>query len=147
MPTVADKKTNEVNSFDEAKITDHGLSPDVLYRPLTITIFIPDRDAFGSLINVKYWIDATCQLLTHKFGGASVSPAHRGFWHNSKTRELINEQTYQITVFTEALELKLHAKSLKNHLLKFGRETQQGEVLLTIDNLLMRYTDFAECNS
>lgn len=142
MPPDNDKKSTQIHLFDENKITDLGLSPDAVYRPVTITIFIPDRDAFGSPINVKYWIDATCQLLAHKFGGASVSPAYRGYWHNSKTEDLIDEKTYQITVFAEGVDLKRHADSLKNHLLKFGRETQQGEVLLTIDNILLRYTEF-----
>ena len=119
-----------------------SLRADQVSKPHHLTIYIPNKDANGRSINVNYWIAATTQLLAHKFGGVSLSPPNQGVWLNPETFELIEETTYKVCVFVERDDLLRHGSLLASHIKKFGRETGQGEVLVRLDEKLLRYTQF-----
>lgn len=128
----------QFNSYSKSS----ELHPDHISEPRRFTIFLPNKDAAGKSINIEYWIAATSQLLAHKFGGVSVSPAHQGFWFNPDTNEMIEEKTFQVSVFADPDDLLRHASCVRQHILRFGRETGQGEVLVKLDGKVLRYTHF-----
>ncbi len=123
-----------------------GFRPDQVFVPRRLTILLPNKDVDGSDINVAFWINATAQLLAHKFGGVSVSSAYQGFWLNPDSNELIEETTFQVSVFADPDDLLRHGSSVNNHIRRFGRETNQGEVLVRLDDKILRYTRF-DCAS
>ena len=60
----------------------------------------------------------------------SVSPAHKGYWHNPASGDLIKETTFKVSVFVQPSDLERHGKAIEQLILRFGRETGQGEVLV-----------------
>lgn len=117
-----------------------GLCPDSVAHSVHMTLYLPDCDAGGKTININYWVAAAAQLLAHKFGGVSVSPAYKGYWHNPKTKQLIEETTFLVSVLMNCEDLQDHGASVDHFIRKFAKETGQGEVLVTMNDQVLRYT-------
>ena len=142
MQTLSIQETPQLVLQPAAPSKLFGLSPDNVTSPVNLTIYLPDCDAAGRAINVAFWIAAMTQLLAHKFGGVSVSPAHKGYWRNSASGDLIKETTFMVSVFVQPFDLERHSEVIEQLILRFGRETGQGEVLVELDDQLLRYTSF-----
>ena len=134
--------SHDLKHIQTVPMTCLGLLPNFWSKPVCLTLYIPDCDSVGKEINVAFWIAATCQLFAHSFGGASVSPAHRGYWQCPDTGGTIKERTFKVSVFAEPVDIRKSADLLNRYIRRFGRETNQGEVLVTLDDQVLRYTAF-----
>ena len=130
------------NNVRRRGVLQSCLSPNSVSEPTWLTMYIPDRDESGNKVNVAYWIAATCQLLAHRFGGATVSPAYTGYWHNPGSGQLVKERTFTVSCCIDNADFHEHAAALERHIKRFGRTTNQGEVMITIGASVLRYTNF-----
>ena len=129
--------------FEDRHFGKHPvLFADYVSQPELLTVYIPNTDSTGRLVNTSYWIAATAQFLAHKFGGSTVHAADRGYFRNPHTDELIEEVTHRISVLVEPDDLCAHATAIEMHVRRFGRETNQCEVLLQLGGQVLRYTNF-----
>lgn len=110
---------------------------------IRLALHIPNRDCRGELINQSLWITKTVQLFSHHFGGAMVHNTNKGYWLNPKNRTLVEEETNIITGFVSNDDFTNFASTLRNHIMCFGSETDQGEVLLEVGDQMCLFRDFA----
>lgn len=100
-----------------------------------LVLFIPSVDRDENPIDQESWVMATLKMLGVLFAGGTAFPQGRGVWRDD-TREgllIFDEPTLVQCYTTEAL-VDQHLDSLRDFLLRMGRETHQGAVGIVIDN-------------
>jgi hypothetical protein len=114
------------------------LGADEGYSSQRLTLYIPNKDRAGKkLANVKKWVDAARELLSQIGNGSTAYPLADGNWINEKG-EILWEQTR--IVYPDRLGAK--STLLREFLHRFGRETNQGEVVVEFDGLFWRIKHF-----
>jgi hypothetical protein len=90
------------------------------------------------------WASAAGRLLAELFGGATKMPPAQGMWLNDKTNEIIVEEVILIHSYARNSHATDEARirQLANFLHRMGRETNQGEVAVVIDNVFHRIRQF-----
>lgn len=117
-----------------------GATADVSTQRLTL--FIPNKDKNGrKLKDQSKWVDEARKLLSGIGGGATAFPPADGTWINEKG-DVIWEQTTMIFVYFLPDTFRAHLKNLREFLHRFGRETNQGEVVVEIDGEFYRIKQF-----
>lgn len=100
-----------------------------------ITVFIPDKDRDGKPIDQNRWTDETPAVLGRLFRGATAFPPGKGVWRDdARGGELFKEITVMVVSYVPKAELKRHLKELRAFLHRFGREANQGEVGIVIND-------------
>jgi hypothetical protein len=118
-----------------------------------LTLYIPNKDKNGNEIsNLHVWINEARKLLTIIGGGATALPPADGSWISPekeikavtdlKDEDVVWEKTTIIYTFIKANSFLNSLKSLRRFLHRFGRETNQGEVVFEFDGRFFRISDF-----
>ena len=118
-----------------------------------LTLYIPNKDKNGNEIsNLHVWTNEARKLLTIIGGGATALPPADGSWISPekatktvtdlKDEDVIWEKTTIIYTFIKANSFLNSLKSLRRFLHRFGRETNQGEVVFEFDGRFFRISDF-----
>ena len=118
-----------------------------------LSIYIPDRDREGNKIsNIDDWIEEAKTVLTFIGGGSTTMPPTDGTWidreellssemisdlngllNELKKKKVIQEKTTVVYTFIDPDRFIENINILREFLHKFGRETNQGEVVIDFD--------------
>jgi hypothetical protein len=108
-----------------------------------LTLYIPNTDRDGRLLtNQEEWVREARQLLTAIGGGATALPPADGNWLNEETATVLWEQTRIVYCFVLPDRFRAHLQELRTFLHRFGRETNQGEVVVEFDDRFYRIRAF-----
>ena len=113
-----------------------------------LVLYIPNRDKNGKEIkHLQDWIREAQKILTIIGEGATTMPFADGAWLKEKTvenigelkdKDMLWEKTTIIYTYISADRLEENLKSLREFLHRFGRETNQGEVVFEFDGKFYR---------
>ena len=112
---------------------------------ILFVLFIPSRDKNSNLLNDHdIWSRNAAKLVTELFGGATKMPMATGMWMNDETNTIVEEEIVLIHSYARESDVKDEAKlkKLANFLHGMGKNTDQGEIGLVIDNTLHRIRHF-----
>lgn len=100
-----------------------------------ITLFIPGKDRSGRAIDQDRWTDQALDALGRLFRGATAFPPGKGVWRDdAKSGALLREMTVMVVSYVPKQELRKNPRPLREFLHRFGREADQGEVGIIINN-------------
>jgi hypothetical protein len=98
-----------------------------------LTLYVPDKDREGELIaDHAGWCRKAQQLLTEIGGGATAFPPVDGTWRKPDGGDLW-EQTRIIYTYINPDRLAANMSRLRAFLHRFGRDTNQGQVVFEFD--------------
>jgi hypothetical protein len=113
-----------------------------------LVLFIPSKDKDGNDLpgneDQDMWANTAADLLSRVFGGATIMPPARGSWLNDETNEVITEQVVLVHCYARASHVNDEGRlgQLARFLHRLGRQTNQGEVAVVIDNVFHRIRKF-----
>ena len=112
------------------------------YSSQRLTLYIPNKDKAGKkLAKLKKWVEEARELLSQIGGGATAFPPADGNWINDKGENLW-EQTRIVYCFVYPDRFRAHSARLREFVHRFGRETNQGEVVVEFDDFFWRIKKF-----
>lgn len=104
-----------------------------------LVLYIPDKDKNGKQIkHLNQWIKEAREMLTKIGGGAIAFPPADGTWFNPEKNRIIWEKTKIIYTYIYSDKFEKNITLLREFLHRFGRETNQGEVVLEFDGKFYR---------
>lgn len=109
-----------------------------------LILYIPNKDKQGRTIkNFDYWVKDARKILTMIGGGATTMPPADGSWIDPVKNidditklhysDIVWEKTTLIYVYIDPDRFEKYLPELRKFLHKFGRETNQGEVVFEFD--------------
>jgi hypothetical protein len=108
-----------------------------------LTLYIPNQDKDGQLLSdQEQWVREARQLLTAIGRGATALPPADGNWLDEATGKELWEQTRIMYCFILPDRFRAHMKDLRAFLHRFGRDTNQGEVVVEFDDRFYRIRAF-----
>jgi hypothetical protein len=108
-----------------------------------LTLYIPDKDKNGKQIkNRKRWLKESQQILTYIGGGTTAFPPADGTWLNPENNTTVWEKTTIIYTYIDPDKFEKHLPLLKKYLHRFGRETNQGEVVFEFDGRFYKISKY-----
>jgi hypothetical protein len=117
-------------------------------KRVLLVLFVPSVERDGeTAIDQDHWVEEALQLLGRLFGGATAYPRARGIWRDDERGgALVKDNPVVIHCYTEpdALEAPPNTAELGKSCRRMGREANQGEVGLIIDDEYLAITDFRE---
>ena len=100
-----------------------------------ITLFLPSKDRNGIDINQEKWRDKALDCFGRLFRGATAFPPGKGVWRDDENDgRLIHDETIMIVTYISEKVLWEQMGELRKFLHKLGRETNQGEVGIIIND-------------
>ena len=107
-----------------------------------LTLYVPNKDRNGDVIaNHQKWLTEGQELLTDIGGGASCFPPITGTWRKPDG-EILWEETTMIYSFLDPDKFRANLQRLRSFLHRFGRETNQGQVVFELGNLFWSIVQF-----
>lgn len=97
-----------------------------------VAIYIPNRDRNELEIkDIDAWVSAAMEVFVTINGGVTKLATASGIWHDTDNNKRVYEDS--TIVYSNIMNAKVFADNLdklKKFLHKFGRETNQGEVMV-----------------
>jgi hypothetical protein len=106
-------------------------------------VYVPSADKHGNPIPQQPWIDAVVDVFIRYFGDATVLPPCTGYWRNPAGGDIKEEPRY-VYAFVKPATLEAALVELRRVLHSMGKETDQGEVGIEIDNDFFTIGEFDE---
>jgi hypothetical protein len=107
-----------------------------------LTLYLPDKDQTGhELLELPRRVDQARELLSRIGGGATAFPPADGTWANERG-ELLWEQTRIVFCYIRPDQFCASVQGLRDFLHHFGRETNQGEVVVEFDGRFYRIRQY-----
>lgn len=107
-----------------------------------LTLYVPNKDKEGvELPDVEKWVREARDLLGQIGRGSSAYPPADGNWVDDADRT-IWEQTRIIFCYVFPDRLRARFQQLRDFLHRFGREANQGEVVVEWDDRFWRIRRF-----
>jgi len=98
-----------------------------------LTVYIPNKDKNGrELTDQERWVKEARELLTLIGGGSTALPPADGTWLDD-AGNVLWEQTRIIYCFIKPDSFRQRISDLRTFLHRFGRNTNQGEVVVEFD--------------
>ncbi len=98
-----------------------------------LTLYVPNKDCVGNAIaDHEKWTKEAQELLTEIGGGATAFPPVDGTWRKPDGNDLW-EQTRIIYTYIDPDKLAANMPRLRTFLHRFGRNTNQGQVVFEFD--------------
>lgn len=111
-----------------------------------VQIFLPSvtRDERPLPGGQAAWVEECLSVLGRLFGGATAFPPGRGVWRDDERggRLVFDETVIVLAYVAEELLTGAAGTELHEWLLKFGRETDQGEVGVVVDGTYRGFRNF-----
>lgn len=108
-----------------------------------LTLYLPNQDKDGRILSdQERWVQEARQLLSAIGGGATCLPPADGNWLNEATGTVLWEQTRIVYCFILPDRFRARIKELRSFLHRFGRDTNQGEVVVEFDDRFYRIRAF-----
>ncbi len=113
-----------------------------------VVLFVPsvERDS-STEINQDLWVDRALEMFGRTFGGATAYPRARGVWRDDERGGvLVRDNPVVIHCYTSESDLDDEAKlaALASFCRQMGRQTNQGEVGVVIDDEYIAIRRFSE---
>ena len=107
-----------------------------------LTLYLPNKDKNDQVVeNFPRWLTEARVLLGEIGGGSTAFPPADGTWINDEA-QVVWEETRIVYCFIRPELLIGKVKSLRELLHRFGRETNQGEVIVEFDGRFYRIRRF-----
>jgi len=104
-----------------------------------LVLYIPNKDKDGKQIkHLNRWLKEAREVLTKIGGGATAFPPADGTWLNPKTNRTIWEKTTIIYTYIYSDKFEENIRLFREFLHRFGRETNQGEIVFEFDGRFYR---------
>jgi hypothetical protein len=111
-----------------------------------IVLYIPSVERDGHTpVAQDTWVQKALEFFGSVFGGATAFPKAKGIWRDSERNDaLIYDEPVMIHCYVDPRQLASDKvqKTLGDLCRRLGRETNQGEVGLIIDNEYFAFTNF-----
>ena len=117
-----------------------------------LVLYIPNKDKNGKEIkHLQKWIREAQKILTVIGEGATTMPPAGGAWLKEKSitsidqlkdKDLLLEKTTLMYTYICADRFEKNLITLREFLHRFGRETNQGEVVFEFDGKFYRITKY-----
>jgi len=108
-----------------------------------VCVFVPSRARDGSQIDHKFWRSEAVRVLSQLFGGATSVYAYGGWLDEEMGGEIKEEEESLVFSFFSSSELDKNAVlELKRFVHRLGRDAQQGEIGVHLDNQFLRFRRF-----
>lgn len=99
-----------------------------------LSLYIPNKDKHGTLIDPDDWINRARYLLTRCFGGCTTTYAE-GMWRNEEN-EYIKERTALITAVVTHSDLNIYMQELRRFIQDFLFEANQNAVAIEYNGIM-----------
>lgn len=99
-----------------------------------LKIYVPVYDPLEKVAETLDFSHQTAMLLSHLFGGCTVSPSN-GYWINN-TGELVEDKINIVYSFTDEDTLSLYRDVVENFCKEIKKELSQDAISLEIDGIL-----------
>lgn len=117
-----------------------GAEADVFTQK--ITLYIPNKDQDDKVItDQEEWVRQARQLLTEMNDGATAFPPADGTWRTDEGK-ILWESTRLVYSYIRTETFLDQLDRLTEFLHRFGRETNQGEVVFEFDKQFFRVKKF-----
>ena len=104
-----------------------------------LVLYIPNKDKDGKQIkHLNRWLKEAREVLTKIGGGATAFPPADGTWLNPETNRTIWEKTTIIYTYIYSDKFEENIRLFREFLHRFGRETNQGEIVFEFDGRFYR---------
>ncbi|MHB1697492.1 MAG: hypothetical protein ACYCSQ_05260 [bacterium] len=108
-----------------------------------LALYIPDKDKDGKQIDdIDKWIEEAQTILTAIGGGTTSYPLADGTWLNPENNKIVSERTKIIYTYIIPDKFECNLEPLRVFLHKFGRETNQGEVVFEFDGIFYKIRNY-----
>ena len=122
--------------------------PEVRRKRLLVVLFVPSVERDGlTEIDQDGWVEKALEMFGRVFGGATAFPRAKGVWRDDEREgKLVRDNPVVLHCYMapEDIEDPEKQSSLAAFCKQMGRETNQGEVGLVIDNEYLAITKFSE---
>ena len=99
-----------------------------------LVLFVPSVDRFEAPVDQEFWVAEILGVLGRLFGGATAFPQGRGVWKDDERGgRLIFDAPVIVQCYTTEQALEKNALSLRDFLMRLGKEGRQGAVGFVID--------------
>jgi hypothetical protein len=120
------------------------LGADEGFSTQKLCLYIPDKDKEGRQVpNHEQWVKVAREILSRIGGGSTALPPADGTWEK-ESGEILWEQTRLVYCFIDPDQFEARVKELRSFLHPFGRETNQGEVVVEFDGRFFQIRKFDE---
>ena len=107
-----------------------------------LTLYLPNKDRVGhELSDHDTWVKKARELLSDIGGGATAYPPADGNWRDD-AGQLLWEQTRIVYCYIHSDRFVANIEVLREFVHRFGRETNQGEVVVEFDGRFFRIRVF-----
>lgn len=139
--------SNDILGIDLKEI----LGASVLPSSQQLALYIPNKDKEGNKIKQLHkWIKEAKKLLSIIGGGETTMPPADGTWLKKdigsikelKEEDILWERTTIIYTYIYPDKFEKNLSSLREFLHRFGRETNQGEVVFEFDGEFFRIREY-----
>ncbi|MBL7073304.1 MAG: hypothetical protein ISS33_05975 [Candidatus Omnitrophica bacterium] len=118
-----------------------------------LTLYIPDKDKTGKKIKgIHGWVKEAQKVLTIVGGGSTTLPPADGTWldpdkkianiDDLKDEDIVWEKTTLVCTYINPDEFEENLNVLRKFLHKFGKQTNQGEVVFEFDGRFFRIREY-----
>ena len=109
-----------------------------------LSLYVPDKDKDGAEIpDHERWVKAAREVLSRIGRGSMALPPGDGTWEK-EAGEILWEKTTLVYCFVDPDRFEANVKNLRTFLHRFGRETNQGEVVVEFDGRFYHINEFDE---
>ena len=124
---------------DEADLLGAG---DKTPKNSYVAVFVPSRTRSGYDIDHASWVQEAVEVLSQLFGGATAVEGFGG-WFDEECGQVLTERVSMVVSFISEEEWnRAKVRELRRFLHRMGRETEQGEVGLLVQNCFYRIVRF-----
>lgn len=120
----------------------------VVRKSVLVVLFIPSTERDGTTaVDQRYWVDEALSMFGAVFGGATAYPAVKGIWRDDERGGILaRDEPVVIHCYTtpERIEEPRALAELGSFCRRMGREAQQGEIGLVVDDEYFAIRDFSE---
>src|SRR4051812_15705661 len=103
-----------------------------------LCLYIPDRDKEGGEVrDYERWVMEAREILSRIGGGATALPPADGTWEK-EGGAILWERTRLVYCFVDPDRFEANIPNLRSFLHRFGRDTNQGEVVAEFDGRFYR---------
>ena len=102
---------------------------------VSVVLFIPSVDKYEQAIDQEHWVRVSLQFFGRSFGGATALGPAQGVWYESPDASPVMDCPYMLICYAKRAEMTdAFIGSMVSFLKSMGRDANQGEVGIVIDN-------------
>jgi hypothetical protein len=121
-------------------------------KSVLMVLFVPSVERDGKKpIDQEYWVNEALNMFGRLFGGATAFPRAEGVWRDdARGGVLVRDQPVILHCYVDETDLAPQddkpdpMEELGRFCRRMGRETNQGEVGMVVDNHYIAFTDFSD---